>query len=212
MGPPGAGKGTQAQRISEAYQLMHISTGDLLRGTIKDNSELGRKARVYMERGELVPDELVTALVRERLRAARRHRGFILDGYPRNQAQALALDEILAEEEIPLDLVVHFETPVEVVRDRLMGRRVCSSCGTNFHLKALPPSPNGRCSRCGGELMIRPDDQDQTVEQRIRVYEDFARPLVKFYRKKDLLHKVSGAQTAGDQYAELKRLFERKAK
>ena len=207
LGPPGAGKGTQAQRIAQERNLMHISTGDLLRDALKNNSPVGLKAREYMERGNLVPDDIVTEIVRECIQSPAGHNGFILDGYPRNQAQAEGLDRVLDEQGESIDLVVNFATSPEVIRERLASRRVCSGCNTIYHLKNLPPGPDGRCTHCGGELIVRPDDRDRTVEERIRVYEEWGLPLCGYYRQRSLLKEVSGELESEAQYAEVKKIF-----
>ena len=207
LGPPGAGKGTQARRFSEEYDLLHISTGDLLRKTVEEELPGGNAIRSCMDRGVLVPDETVTEIVRGQIREAKKHRGFILDGFPRTPVQAESLEKILTDEGERIDCVVNFNTALEVVRERMLGRRVCSKCSANFHLKNLPPRTDGRCDRCGGELKVRPDDQNVAIEHRIKVFQERSACISEYYRKKGLLKTIPGETPAGKQYETLKGLF-----
>ncbi|MFA5145774.1 MAG: adenylate kinase [Candidatus Omnitrophota bacterium] len=192
LGPPGAGKGTQAGVLSKTYRLPHISTGDILREAVKHGSELGRKAKTFMDKGELVPDEVVTGIVAERLKEPDTRSGFMLDGFPRTLRQAQDLDGALSANRMGLDLVLYFETSPDVAIDRLTGRRVCKKCGFNFHIRNIPPKQAGICDHCGGELMQRPDDKEETVRNRLKVYEDQTKPLVDYYMKQKKLKRVSG--------------------
>lgn len=192
LGPPGAGKGTQAERISEKYGIAHISTGDIFRENIKKGTELGRKAKEYMDRGELVPDEVVIAIVREALSGEECARGFLLDGFPRTVAQADALEKMLEEIGRPLDRVVNLSVPDQVVVERLTARRTCRNCGRNYHLMFNPPKVDGVCDACGGELYQRDDDREETVRARLEEYRRKTQPLIDYYREKGLLVEVAG--------------------
>lgn len=192
LGPPGAGKGTQAQVLSKDLNLPHVSTGDMLREALKAQTPLGLKAKATMEKGALVPDEVVIALVSERLSKADAKRGFILDGFPRTPEQAESLDKRLKDLKMPLDLVLYFKTTPTVIVRRLSGRRVCSQCGKNFHLMNFKPKIEGVCDVCGGTLFQRPDDREETIENRLKVYERQTEPLIDHYKKKKLLVETSG--------------------
>lgn len=192
LGPPGAGKGTQAAVLSKAYNTPHISTGDILRDAVKSGNELGGQAKSFMDKGELVPDEVVRGIVIEAIKKEGNKRGFILDGFPRTLRQAMDLDEDLVKTHINIDLVLYFDTSPEVAIERLSGRRVCRRCGYNYHLKNIPPKREGVCDSCGGELFQRPDDREETVRYRLKVYEAETKPLVEYYKKTNLLKRVSG--------------------
>ena len=192
LGPPGAGKGTQAAVLSKRYNIPHISTGDILREAGRGGSELGKKAKAFMDKGELVPDDVVIGIVVDALKSERTMSGFILDGFPRTLAQAVDLDKRLAGDRIKMDVVLYFETSPEVAIERLSGRRVCGKCGYNYHVKNIPPNKEGVCDKCGGELFQRPDDKEETVRRRLKVYESDTKPLVEYYAKKRLLKRVSG--------------------
>lgn len=192
LGPPGAGKGTQAQVLSKDLSIPHISTGDMLREALKAASPLGLKAKAYMEKGALVPDQIVIALVSERFSKSDARKGFILDGFPRTPEQAENLDQGLKKLEMPLDLVLYFKTSLAVIIRRLSGRRVCSQCGKNFHLTNFKPKVDGLCDVCGGKLFQRPDDKEETIENRLKVYESQTEPLIEYYKKKKILVEVSG--------------------
>ena len=192
LGPPGAGKGTQAERIAGMYGIAHISTGDIFRENIKKGTELGRKAKEYMDRGELVPDEVVIGIVREALAGESCSQGFLLDGFPRTVAQADALEEMLHEIGRPLDRVVNLNVPDQVVVERLTARRTCRNCGRNYHLAFNPPKVDGVCDACGGELYQREDDREDTVRARLEEYRRKTQPLIDYYRDKGLLVEVPG--------------------
>ena len=195
LGPPGAGKGTQARRLAARWSVPQISTGDMLREAVAKGTPLGLEARRYMEAGELVPDAVIIGLVRERLTQPDGRKGFVLDGFPRTAAQAEALDQLLEAEGAPLDRVVLFEISDEELAARLTGRRVCGSCGRNYHLVFSPPRTAGRCDACGGELCQRTDDEEATVRRRLAVYARDTRPLIDYYRGRGLLTTISGAGT-----------------
>ena len=210
LGPPGAGKGTQAQVLSKDLNIPHISTGDMLREALKAASPLGLKAKVYMEKGALVPDELVIALVKERLSKSDAKKGFILDGFPRTPEQAKSLDESLKELKMPLDVVLYFKTSLAVIITRLSGRRVCGQCGKNYHQVNFKPKTEGICDVCGSKLVQRPDDKEETIEKRLKVYEDQTAPLIDYYKRKNILSEVSGDLDVQELNTELLKLFKKK--
>ncbi len=192
LGPPGAGKGTQAERIAAAFGIPHISTGDIFRDNLRRGTDLGLAAKGYMDRGELVPDDLVIEIVRDRLSAEDCGRGFILDGFPRTVAQADALGALLARAGTPIDHVLNVQVPDEVVVARLSARRTCSVCGSVCHLLYHPPRREGACDECGGELYGREDDGEETVRARLKEYEEKTRPLTDYYRGEGLLRDIDG--------------------
>ena len=192
VGPPGAGKGTQAQMLKQLFGIPHISTGDLLRQAVKEETNLGKQARAYMDRGELVPDELVTAMVAERLQHPDCAPGFLLDGFPRSIAQADALANELTRSGKRLDGVVSIRVPHADVIERLSGRRVCRECGTMYHERFDPPKRAGVCDKCQGVLYQRSDDNAETVSARLSVYERATAPLLSYYRDRALLYEVDG--------------------
>jgi len=183
LGPPGAGKGTQAKRLAERLALAHISTGDILRQNVKDGTELGKQAKGIMEKGLLVPDDLVASMLDRRLNQPDIKKGFILDGYPRNLAQAKTLDEVLKRKNIGVELVVYLDTSDQVVVKRLTGRLVCSKCGANFHTVNMPPKIKGVCDNCRGALYQRSDDNEETVLKRLQVYKNEVASLMDYYRQ-----------------------------
>lgn len=183
LGPPGAGKGTQAVRLVEKYEIPHISTGDIFRKNIKEGTELGKKAQEYMNAGALVPDELVVDLVKDRLQQDDCKNGFLLDGFPRTIFQAEKLDEFLSESNLKMDIVINLKVEKEALIKRLTGRRVCKDCGANYHIVNIPPKKEGVCDICGGELIQRKDDNIETVENRINVYEEQTAPLIGYYKE-----------------------------
>lgn len=183
LGPPGAGKGTQAVRLVEKYEIPHISTGDIFRKNIKEGTELGKKAQEYMNAGALVPDELVVDLVKDRLQQDDCKNGFLLDGFPRTIFQAEKLDEFLSESNLKMDIVINLKVEKEALIKRLTGRRVCRDCGASYHIVNIPPKKEGVCDICGGELIQRKDDNIETVENRINVYEEQTAPLIGYYKE-----------------------------
>lgn len=193
LGKQGAGKGTQALKLSKHYHVPHISTGDMFRVATRSGSELGEEVRSYMNAGELVPDDLVIRVVEDRLTRSDTTRGFVLDGFPRTLPQAEKLQDVL-EPLGGLDAMVNLVVPTEVVMERLGGRRVCRECGTNYHVEA-PPREDWRCDECGGEVVQRQDDTPEAIERRLALYESETRPLVEFYRERDLLVEVDGVGT-----------------
>ncbi len=190
LGPPGAGKGTQADRLARHYGVPHVSTGDMFRASVKEDTEAGRRARTYMEKGELVPDDVVIDVVAERLGGDDvGEEGFVLDGFPRNVAQAEALDEMLGEDGV--DLVLELQVPTDVVLGRLEGRRVCTGCGKNYSVEN-PPKQDWVCDRCGSKVVPRHDDTEAAIKRRLALYEKQTEPLVAWYMAKDKLAAVDG--------------------
>lgn len=192
LGPPGAGKGTQANVLANELGLAHISTGDLLREAVKKNSAIGLRAKSFMDSGELVPDEIVVDLVVEKLKNGADKKGFILDGFPRTQPQALSLDLSLDKLGERVDLVLYFKTSEFTIIKRLSGRRVCKACGANYHLTNIPPRESNICDICGGELYQRQDDKIDIIAKRLKVYEEQATSLIDYYKTKGVLREVSG--------------------
>ena len=197
LGPPGAGKGTQAKMLMDRFGIPQISTGDILRAAVKDGTPMGLKAKSFMDAGGLVPDEVVVGIVRERLQKADCAKGFILDGFPRTVLQADALKESLLALGKDLDAVVSLDVDVEALVERLTGRRTCRDCGRGFHVKFDPPLVSGKCDTCGGELLQRDDDQELTIRHRLEVYSEQTSPLVDYYRSAGLLTAVDGMQEIG---------------
>jgi adenylate kinase len=208
LGPPGAGKGTQARRLAARWSVPQISTGDMLREAVARGTRLGLEARRYMDAGELVPDAVIIGLVRERLAQPDGQKGFVLDGFPRTAAQAEALDRLLEAEGTPLERVVLFETADEELVTRLGGRLVCRDCGRNYHRTLSSPRTPGQCDACGGELYQRPDDDEAPIRRRLAVYARDTRPLIEYYRARGLLTTIAGAGTVDAVHAELVRAAE----
>ncbi len=192
IGPPGVGKGTQAKLLQERFQLAHISSGDLLRAAVKRKTETGLQAKRYMDRGELVPNVLVVSIIEERVREADCHPGFILDGFPRNVAQAEALAPMLASVAKQVDHVISLIVPRDEIIKRLSGRRTCRECGAMYHIIFNPPVNTGLCNKCNGELYQRDDDQEDTIVARLDVYQRETEPLLAYYRTRSLLREVDG--------------------
>ncbi|MDD3345118.1 MAG: adenylate kinase [Candidatus Omnitrophica bacterium] len=191
LGPPGAGKGTQAKRLAEKLNLPHISTGDILRQNVKNDTALGREAKGIMDKGLLVPDALVAGMLDERFNNPDIKNGFILDGYPRTLPQAETLDNILGRKGLSVDLVVYLNTSDEVIIKRLTGRLVCSKCGANFHVSNMPPKKAGICDNCQGQLYQRSDDNEVTVRKRLEVYKNEVASLIKYYEQQNKLHSLN---------------------
>ncbi|WP_226677484.1 adenylate kinase [Rossellomorea aquimaris] len=194
MGLPGAGKGTQAEKIVDKYGIPHISTGDMFRAAIKDGTELGLKAKSFMDNGDLVPDEVTIGIVRERLSKADCEKGFLLDGFPRTVAQAEALENILAELGKKMNYVININVDKDILMERLTGRRICKECGATYHLVFNPPTEEGVCDRCGGELYQRADDNEETVQNRLDVNIKQTQPLLAYYEDKGYLKNIDGQQ------------------
>ncbi len=194
LGPPGAGKGTQADKIAKEYNIPHISTGDIFRANIKNETELGLKAKQYIDNGELVPDSVVVAIVEDRIKQDDTKNGFLLDGFPRTENQALALDEALKEIGISLDAVININVDSQILVSRITGRRICKDCGATYHVEFNPSAEEGVCDLCGGELYQRSDDNEDTVQNRIDVYNKQTAPLIEYYSKQDLIKTIDGEQ------------------
>lgn len=204
MGRPGAGKGTQAANIKEYYNIPHISTGDMFRAAIKNQTKLGLLAKSYMDQGALVPDEVTIGIVRERLSEDDCKKGFLLDGFPRTIAQAEALDKILESNGIKLDAVLDVNVPAEILIRRMVGRRVCKTCGATYHVEFNAPKVEGICDNCGSKLIQRADDTKETAVNRLKVYDQQTAPLLEFYRKKNLLKTVNGDQPLSKVFEDIK--------
>ena len=203
MGAPGAGKGTQSAKISEKWQIPAISTGDILRAAIKSGSELGAAAKSYIDAGQLVPDEVVIGLIKERLASPECKNGFILDGFPRTVPQAELLEKVMAEIGLDLDAVVLFDAPVELLIQRLTSRLTCRGCGASFNLLFCKPQKEGVCDSCGGELYQRSDDSLETAQNRLSVYQEQTAPLIEFYTQKGKLSKIDSSLPKDEGYAAL---------
>lgn len=192
LGPPGAGKGTQAKRLIERYGIPQISTGDMLRAALKEGTPLGLEAKTYMDKGALVPDSVVIGLVKERIQKSDCAKGYMLDGFPRNVSQAEALDTMLGGLSQKVDDVISIEVPNEELLGRLTGRRTCRSCGAGFHVMFDPPKKQGVCDKCNGELYQRDDDNEATVKSRLEVYDKQTKPLIDYYQKQGKLRGIAG--------------------
>lgn len=211
MGPPGAGKGTQAVLLSRRLHIPHISTGDMFRQAMEQGTELGRKAKAFMEEGKLVPDEVTIGIVKERLQQADCKQGFLLDGFPRTVAQADALKELLASLDRRLHAVLNIEVRRETLLKRMTGRLVCRQCGATYHEEFSPPAQMGICDQCGGEVYRRSDDVEATVEKRLNVYEEQTAPLIEYYRREGLLRSIDGEQDVEKVFAEIYRVIKEEA-
>ena len=198
LGAPGAGKGTQAKRLAAKYSIPHISTGDIFRANIKNGTELGKKAKTYMDQGELVPDELVVDLVIDRFKEPDCANGYVLDGFPRTIPQAEALDNALNAIGESVDFAINVEVPDENIISRMSGRRACTGCGATYHIKYNPPKTEGKCDVCGETLILRDDDKPETVMNRLSVYHEQTQPLIDFYTKKNIIAEVDGTKDMDD--------------
>lgn len=209
MGLPGAGKGTQAEKINEKYNIPHISTGDMFRLAIKEGTDLGVKAKEYMDQGDLVPDEVTIGIVKERLSKADCANGFLLDGFPRTIAQAEALQQLLTELNRSIDYVLHVDVPEDKLVERLTGRRICPTCGTTYHVVYNPPKVEGICDKDGSELIQRDDDQPETVKKRLSVNIEQTKPLLDFYQDKGYLVKVDGDRDINVVFQDIQSILEK---
>ncbi len=207
LGAPGAGKGTQAKQIADKYKIPHISTGDIFRANIKNGTELGNKAKSYMDQGLLVPDELVVDLVVDRVKQEDCQNGYVLDGFPRTIPQAEALDGALEAIGEKIDYAIDVEVPDENIVRRMSGRRACVSCGATYHLVHIPPKAEGICDKCGSELILRDDDKPETVEKRLKVYHDQTQPLIDYYTKKNVLVEVDGTVDMSDVFTAIVKIL-----
>ncbi len=204
LGPPGAGKGTQAKRLASAFELLHISTGDLLREEVGKGTGLGVEAKGYMNRGELVPDELVGKMLAKRLHSQQAALGCVYDGYPRTTAQAVLLDGLLSELNRRVDVVLYLNVADAEILTRITGRRSCPACGTVYHLVTEAPKAAGTCDRCGAELVQRDDDKDDVVRERLRVYREHTAPLLTFYSGRRILREVDGSVAPDEVFLRLR--------
>ncbi|TMN22399.1 adenylate kinase [Lentibacillus cibarius] len=210
MGLPGAGKGTQAEKINERYNIPHISTGDMFRLAIKEGTELGQKAKAYMDQGELVPDDVTIGIVKERLQKDDCKDGFLLDGFPRTIAQAEGLESLLSDMKESIDYVLHVSVPEEKLIERLTGRRICPECGTTYHVIYNPPEQEGLCDKDGSQLIQREDDQAETVKNRLKVNMEQAKPLLDYYEAKGYLVGINGDQDINQVFSDIQAAIEKR--
>ena len=208
LGAPGAGKGTQAKKIAAKYGIPHISTGDIFRANIKNGTELGKKAKKFMDEGQLVPDELTCDLVVDRIGQADCKEGYILDGFPRTIPQAEALTNALKKLGTAMDFAINVDVPDEVIVTRMGGRRACLGCGATYHIVYAAPAKENVCDTCGGELVLRNDDKPETVGKRLKVYHDQTQPLIDYYEKAGILKTVDGTKDLGDVFKEIEGILE----
>ncbi len=208
LGAPGAGKGTQAKKLIDKYGIPQISTGDILRKAVADGTPLGIEAKSYMNKGELVPDSVVIGLVKERLQQDDCRKGFILDGFPRNIAQAETLDRVLGEMGVPLQIALSVDVDLDVLMKRLTGRRTCRQCGQMYNIYFSPPAKEGICDKCGGELYHRDDDKEETIRKRLEVYESQTAPLIEYYKNKGILKSVNGVGNIEEIFANVCAIFD----
>ncbi|MBE0068843.1 MULTISPECIES: adenylate kinase [Thermoanaerobacterium] len=207
LGPPGAGKGTQAESITRDYKIPHISTGDIFRYNIKNNTELGKLAKQYIDKGMLVPDDVTNKIVEDRLSKDDCKDGFLLDGYPRNVVQAESLGKYLGNKNLKIDHVLNIIVDRDELVKRLSGRRVCPSCGATYHIVTKPPKVEGICDNCGEKLIQRMDDNIESVLKRLEVYEDETKPLVEYYGKLNLIRNIDGNKPVNEVYKEIQALI-----
>jgi len=192
LGAPGAGKGTQAKMIAEKYSIPHVSTGDIFRANIKNGTDLGKEAKSYMDKGELVPDELTVRILLDRVAQEDCKNGYVLDGFPRTIPQAKVLESELNKQGTDVDFAINVDVPDENIIKRMSGRRACVTCGATYHIEHVPPKTEGICDKCGSELILRDDDKEETVKNRLNVYHEQTQPLIDFYAAKNVLKNVDG--------------------
>lgn len=207
LGAPGAGKGTQAKRIAEKYSIPHISTGDIFRANIKNNTELGKKAKSYMDQGLLVPDEVTIGMLLDRIKKEDCVNGYVLDGFPRTIPQAESLTKALEEMGQKIDYAVDVDVPDENIVSRMSGRRACITCGATYHVQFAPPKAEGICDKCGAELVLRDDDKPETVQKRLTVYHEQTQPLIDYYRRAGVLVSVDGTQSMDQVFESIVKIF-----
>jgi adenylate kinase len=208
LGAPGAGKGTQAQMICDKYGIPHISTGDLFRANIKNGTELGKKAKDYMDKGQLVPDELTVQLLLDRVANPDCSNGYVLDGFPRTIPQADVLDRELTKLGDKVDFAINVDVPDENIIRRVSGRRACLKCGATYHIEHIPPKTEGICDRCGSELVQRDDDKPETVKSRLDVYHEQTQPLIEYYNEKNILKTVDGTRDLNDVFSDIVKILD----
>ena len=207
FGPPGAGKGTQAKKMVDLYGIPQISTGDILRANVREGTELGLAAKAYMDKGELVPDEVLIGIIKNRLKEPDCEKGFILDGYPRTKPQADALAALLDEINKPIDVVLNLEVPDEELVERISGRLMCNNCGASYHRTFNPPKKEGVCDTCGGELFQRADDREEAVQNRLNVYKKQTQPLIDYYAEKGILVTLEGTKDINEVFEDIKAIL-----
>ncbi|ATX78807.1 Adenylate kinase [Mariprofundus aestuarium] len=207
FGPPGVGKGTQGERLASEKGIQHMAMGDILRAAVRDGTEAGLKAKTFMDGGKLVPDEVVVAMIEDRI-AADKNAGFLLDGFPRNVAQAKSLDAMLAKHGVAIDRIVFLDAPEQSLIDRLCGRLICRGCGFGFHRQYSPPQKSGYCDRCGGELYQRDDDREDVIAHRLEVYHEQTAPLLSYYQQRDGFTSLDASGEMDAVYAVLKQAVE----
>ncbi len=208
LGAPGAGKGTQAKRIAEQYGIPHVSTGDIFRANIKEQTPLGMEAKSYMDKGELVPDELTVKILLDRVAKDDCKSGYVLDGYPRTIPQAEVLDKAVEELGEKIDYAVNVDVPDENIINRMGGRRACLKCGATYHVQYMPPKTEGICDKCQSELVIRDDDKPETVKNRLSVYHEQTAPLIDYYSNKGILKTVDGTKDVDEVFSDIKKILE----
>lgn len=206
FGPPGAGKGTQAKKLVDFYGIPQISTGDILRANVREGTELGLAAKAYMDKGELVPDQVLIGIIKNRLKEDDCKKGFILDGYPRTVPQADALETILSEIDKPIDVVLNLEVPDEVLVERVSGRLMCK-CGASYHIISNPPKKDNICDICGSEIFQRVDDKAEAVQNRLDVYKKQTQPLINYYKEKDILVSLDGTKDIDEVFEDIKAIL-----
>lgn len=207
LGAPGAGKGTQAKMIAEKYSIPHVSTGDIFRANIKNGTDLGKEAKTYMDKGELVPDELTVRILLDRVAQEDCKNGYVLDGFPRTIPQAEVLDAELTKLNEKIDFAINVEVPDENIIKRMSGRRACVTCGATYHIEHVPPKKEGVCDKCGSELILRDDDKEETVKNRLNVYHEQTQPLIDFYSNKGVLKEVDGTVDMMDVFTEITKIL-----
>ena len=212
LGAPGAGKGSQASRIAMEYQLPHISTGDIFRANLKEETELGKRAKSFMDKGELVPDDITIAMLLDRIHKEDCKNGYILDGFPRTIPQAEALKEALAKKDEKIDLALDVEASDELIIKRMAGRRTCPACGAIYHIVTLPPKTEGICDRCGADLIQRKDDNEETVKNRLKIYHEVTEPLISYYKKEGILEEIDGAEELDKVFEKVKRIIHERSR
>ena len=212
LGAPGAGKGSQASRIAKEYQLPHISTGDIFRANLKEETELGKRAKSFMDKGELVPDDITIAMLLDRIHKEDCKNGYILDGFPRTIPQAEALKEALAKKDEKIDLALDVEASDELIIKRMAGRRTCPACGAIYLIVTLPPKTEGICDRCGADLIQRKDDNEETVKNRLKIYHEVTEPLISYYKKEGILEEIDGAEELDKVFEKVKRIIHERSR
>ena len=211
LGAPGAGKGSQASRIANEYHLPHISTGDIFRANLKEETELGKRAKSFMDKGELVPDDITIAMLLDRIHKEDCKNGYILDGFPRTIPQAEALKEALAKKDEKIDLALDVEASDELIIKRMAGRRTCPNCSAIYHTETLKPKKEGICDLCGAELVQRKDDNEETVKNRLKIYHEMTEPLISYYKKENILEEVDGMEKLDAVFEKVKEIINKRS-